>query len=184
MIFLILALIPVGNALFFAGNGTYYARWFYMPLLFMAMMTAISIEEFHQKAFGWGTIVCGLMFFVFLLIGIISKYVSGNLKEFLMIQNRSDYELELIITGCSLIVLVYLVWILKKDAKKKYLYTMLSATVLCCVVSLYAHMYMGYSLVGENGRNTYKQQFFAALEFSEEEDGDAQSFICPVLSAE
>lgn len=169
---LILALVPMGNALFFAGNATYYARWFYMPLLIMAMMTAVAIEEFDTRAFGWGTMVCGILFGLFLLIGSLSKYVSGSLQEWLLIQNRSDYEMELIITGCSLLVLVYLVWILKKDRKKKYLYAVLASTVLCCVVSMYAHMHLGYNKVSELGRNNYQEQFLAALEFSEEEEGD------------
>ena len=163
---LILAFIPMGNALFFAGNATYYARWFYMPLLIMALMTAVCVEEFDQKAFGIGTIVWALMFFVFLLIGFLSMHVSGDLKEFITIQNRSDYELELAIAGCSLLVLVYLVWILRKDAKKKYLSAILVATVLCCVVSLYAHMYTGYSLVNKSSRENYKSQLLAALDFS------------------
>lgn len=163
---LILAFIPMGNALFFAGNATYYARWFYMPLLIMALMTAVCVEEFDQKAFGIGTIVCALMFFVFLLIGFLSMHISSNLKEFITIQNRSDYELELAIAGCSLLVLVYLVWILRKDAKKKYLFTILVATALCCVVSLYAHMYTGYSLVNKSSRENYKSQLQAALDFS------------------
>lgn len=169
---LILALVPMGNALFFGGNATYYARWFYMPLLLMAMMTASALEEFDTRAFGWGTVVWGIFFGLFLLIGVLSKYVSGSLGEWLMIQNRSDYEMELLITGCSLLVLVYLVWILKKDKKKKYLNTMLTATLLCCVISLYAHMHMGYCKVSEFGRNNYREQFLAALEFSREEEGD------------
>lgn len=172
---LILAFIPMGNALFFAGNATYYARWFYMPLLIMALMTAVCVEEFDQKAFGIGTIVWALMFFVFLLIGFLSMHVSGDLKEFITIQNRSDYELELAIAGCSLLVLVYLVWILKKDAKKKYLSAILVATVLCCVVSLYAHMYTGYSLVNKSSRENYKSQLLAALDFSDGSDSVADN---------
>ena len=33
----ICAFIPILNSLFQAANGYYYARWFYMPLLIMAM---------------------------------------------------------------------------------------------------------------------------------------------------
>ena len=41
----ICAFIPILNSLFQAANGYYYARWFYMPLLIMAMMTARTFDE-------------------------------------------------------------------------------------------------------------------------------------------
>lgn len=39
------AAIPVLNSLFSALNSEYYARWFYMPVLIMAYMTASVFEE-------------------------------------------------------------------------------------------------------------------------------------------
>ena len=41
----ICAAIPILNSAFQALNGYYYARWFYMPLLIMAMMTAQTLDE-------------------------------------------------------------------------------------------------------------------------------------------
>lgn len=38
--------------------------------------------------------------------------------------------------------------------------------MFCCVVSLYAHMYTGYSLVNKSSRENYKNQLLAALDFS------------------
>lgn len=42
---LFIACIPLFNSLFFMFNATYYARWFYMPLLFMSIATVKTIEE-------------------------------------------------------------------------------------------------------------------------------------------
>lgn len=39
------AFIPIFNSAFYAFNGSYYARWFYMPILIMAMMTAIAMDD-------------------------------------------------------------------------------------------------------------------------------------------
>ena len=36
----VIALVPFFNAAFSLFNTQYYARWFYMPLLFMALVTA------------------------------------------------------------------------------------------------------------------------------------------------
>ena len=40
-----MALVPGFNAAFYMFNTSYYARWFYMPILMMALATAISIED-------------------------------------------------------------------------------------------------------------------------------------------
>ena len=51
-----MALVPGFNAAFYMFNTSYYARWFYMPILMMALATAISIEDTKvnwKAAFNW-----------------------------------------------------------------------------------------------------------------------------------
>jgi len=47
---LVFAAFPVLNALFSALNSEFYARWYYMPVLIMAMMTAKVLEEREETA--------------------------------------------------------------------------------------------------------------------------------------
>lgn len=42
---LIMALVPVLNSSFIAFNASYYARWYYMPLLIMSFATLRSLED-------------------------------------------------------------------------------------------------------------------------------------------
>ncbi|HWP50707.1 MAG TPA: YfhO family protein, partial [Clostridia bacterium] len=42
---MIMALVPVFNATFVLFNHSYYARWFYMPILMMCVATATALEE-------------------------------------------------------------------------------------------------------------------------------------------
>lgn len=42
---LICACVPFFNSAFQLFNGTYYARWFFMPVLIMAMMTALAVDD-------------------------------------------------------------------------------------------------------------------------------------------
>ena len=42
---IICAFVPVLNSMFQAMNSYYYARWFYMPILIMAMMTAHTLDD-------------------------------------------------------------------------------------------------------------------------------------------
>ncbi|MFV0498281.1 MAG: YfhO family protein, partial [Candidatus Fimivivens sp.] len=52
---MIMALVPVFNAAFVLFNHSYYARWFYMPVLMMCVATASALEERHTAAMrrGW-----------------------------------------------------------------------------------------------------------------------------------
>lgn len=45
LVSLVFALVPGLNSLFIMFNGSYYARWFYMPLLLMALATVIALEN-------------------------------------------------------------------------------------------------------------------------------------------
>ncbi len=42
---LVFALVPILNSAFFAFNSSYYARWFYMPILFLALATVMAFED-------------------------------------------------------------------------------------------------------------------------------------------
>lgn len=55
----ICALVPVLNSAFYALNSSFYARWYYMPLLILALASMVAIEDqrvrLHPstKAVGW-----------------------------------------------------------------------------------------------------------------------------------
>lgn len=160
---LVFALVPALNSLFVAGNAVYYARWFFMPLLIMASMTASAVEDFDGKSFSMGSVFYGVLLMVFLLIGVITRSALVEADGFFQIQNRSLYELELVAGIGSFVILAYLVWILKKDKKKKYLNVFLAATVVCCVGTGYLHIHMGYTQVTDHGRKSYKEQIFTEM---------------------
>ena len=160
---LVFALVPAFNSLFVAGNAVYYARWFFMPLLIMASMTASAVEDFDGKSFSKGAVFYGVLLMVFLLIGVITGSALVEADGFFQIQNRSLYELELVAGIGSFVILAYLVWILKKDKKKKYLNVFLAATVVCCVGTGYLHIHMGYTQVTDHGRESYKEQIFTEM---------------------
>jgi len=65
---MIMALVPIFNAAFVLFNNSYYARWFYMPILMMCVATATALEERNTKrmyegwksGWNWG---CGFILF-------------------------------------------------------------------------------------------------------------------------
>lgn len=155
---LVMAVVPGLNSLFVAGNATYYARWFFMPLLIMASMTASAVENFDKKAFSIGTFLYGILLLIFFLLGVLTKYGLMDTDGFFLIKNRSDYELEITAGIICFLMLAYLVWILKKDKKKKYLSAFFAVTAVCCVGTAYFHMNTGYTLVTDTNRHIYREQ--------------------------
>ena len=51
-IFFVIALIPGLNSMFTLFNESYYARWFFMPILLMCLATARTVEEDYDLSFG------------------------------------------------------------------------------------------------------------------------------------
>ena len=57
-ILMFMAMVPILNSAFYMFNNAYYARWYYMPILIMALVTAQCIEdtEIHFKSpYKWVT---------------------------------------------------------------------------------------------------------------------------------
>ena len=56
---MVFALVPILNSAFYALNSSYYARWFYMPVLILAAMTVNALEDHNTdldtpaRGLGW-----------------------------------------------------------------------------------------------------------------------------------
>jgi len=58
----VVAFVPLFNSAFFMMNSAYYARWFYIPTLMMALATVLSLEDSEVRlGFGlkWSVAVTG-----------------------------------------------------------------------------------------------------------------------------
>lgn len=164
-------LLPVCNAAFSAFNAVYYARWFYMPLLLMALMTACAIEEFDAKAFGIGISVMAAVLVLFVVFGVMSGYVSGKLYQVFRLQNRNRYNMQLVAAGGCLIVLCALVFLWKSGRKKSFLNVMLFSTILVSSVLFYQNLSLGHGLVSAEGRTNYREQITGEFKLLEK-DGE------------
>jgi hypothetical protein len=62
---LLIAVIPVFNAAFSLFNNAYYARWFYMPILIMCLVTAQAAERGRTPQMKKGAVAAVLFFLLF-----------------------------------------------------------------------------------------------------------------------
>jgi len=79
-IFALMMMIPALNALFSAFNSMYFARWFYIPILFMSCMTAEALEYSEQKNLKAGSAVSLVITVLFVLLSFFTmKYYALTL---------------------------------------------------------------------------------------------------------
>lgn len=142
-----MALIPILNSAFYMFNSAYYARWFYMPILLIALMTVVSIEDLDVKwnsALRW---VTGITLATTLVIGLFPSeiedgvvkkwglYMDGHTGEF-----AGRYWLACLIALACLAML----WIFVKSMRDRPLDFIKYSTVAVCVISvIYAGLFVG-----------------------------------------
>ncbi len=146
-ILIFMALVPILNSAFYMFNTAYYARWYYMPVLMMALATVFAIENSKiewKSAYNW---VLGITISVSLVIGLFPRELDsdGSIKSFGLYTNDSDFYIyrflaTAIIAIVSLIVLGILLKLLKRD-KMQF---MKSATAIVLVLSvIYSAYFIG-----------------------------------------
>ncbi len=135
-----MALVPILNSAFYAFNYSYYARWYYMPILLMCLAT-VSLTEDRKvdwsSGYKW---VLGITMAVSLVIGVFPQ--KGEEDELIFgLFTRDDpgkyTYLSRFIMACaialiSLLILGMLLKILKENAKSFY-----KTSIVCvCIVSI------------------------------------------------
>ena len=135
------ALVPILNSAFYAFNTSYYARWFYMPVLIIALATVMLAED-KKVDFSYGlkwTTAITLAFV--LVIGFFPQTVTENGKEKLIFglytqDSNGTYALRFWTT--SLIALICLVvqkllFIARQKSHTKFY---MGAIACVCAVSI------------------------------------------------
>lgn len=85
----IAAVIPVLNSAFYMFNTSYYARWFYMPVLFMCIATAICIDEGEDLLYGIK--IQGIALIILCIISLLPKKIPVDAQDLTVVMDR-NYE--------------------------------------------------------------------------------------------
>ena len=138
------AMVPVLNSAFYAFNTSYYARWFYMPVLMMCLATAMLTEDRSvdwSSGFNWSTAIT--LTFV-LVIGFFPQKIDDKLVFGLYTQSEDGtyilrFWITCLIAHICLAIQKPLLNLLKTDQTKFYR----SAIACVCVISaIYGNIFI------------------------------------------
>ncbi len=138
---IIFAFIPILNCSFYAFNSSYYARWYYMPVLIMAMMTAQVFDDTRIDLKG-GIKLCGAMLAAFSLISLFPKKdENGDIVWFHFENYRIHFAITIVICFAGLAVLWYLNQL--RMNRKPFMTKAVVSVLICCIACTAAVEYFG-----------------------------------------
>ena len=163
MIFLcgVIAFVPVLNSVFSAFNASYYARWFYMPILVMAAMTARVLDADRRAELVSAVHITFVITLFFILSAFVPTLSSkGKVLWMSICDNMDLLVIEIAATALQLLILVILLLALPGiSALRRYKKPVfLAATILCCFITNVAVLYNGNSLIARTGGVKWKKQ--------------------------
>lgn len=154
---LVIAFVPILNAMFSLFNTQYYCRWYFMPILFMAIMTCQMIESENQLAMRIGTLATTLLFLFIVLISVLpSRDDNGNVVYMQMAENQTIFWKQVIGTAILSIMLILIIFLVRK--KRRRINALLFATVFGGVLSTFIVLQNGKSLISDYGMVKWQEQ--------------------------
>ena len=140
--------IPILNSFFQAANSYYYARWFYMPILIMAMMTAQSLDDMDADNFrGWK--ITAVVTAIFAVIGLLPKKVDDKLVLFQLPSRVGYFWIRIGISTACLIGAYYIYK--RKSVRREFMKISVIMTAAACLVGSYTLiLYGAYDLDSAN----------------------------------
>ncbi len=137
---IICAFVPILNCAFYMFNGSYYARWYYMPILIMAMMTAYALDDVEID---WkpGITACAAALTVFGIISCLPTKTDEGTVYFQFAEEPWYFYITLAICVVCWMGLYYLN--LQRENRKPFLQKAVAMTCAACVVCTAAVVYYG-----------------------------------------
>ena len=141
-----MAMVPVLNSAFYAFNSSYYARWFYMPILMMALATAYALEEKDiewKTGFNWtAAITVGIA----LVVGLFPQKIDGKTVFGLYTDAGKENNLYLarflVAVGIALLCLIICRLLIHLRDKSALLFRRATVFFLCIAITGYSCVYL------------------------------------------
>ena len=154
---LIISFIPVLNSMFSLFNSQYYARWFYMPILIMSLVTMQSVEKDKGDNIKFGTLSTTLLFLLMVVIAILpSRDDDGNIVYMQMVSNKDMFWLDVLGTAIFSAMLIVIIFLAKN--KKQRVSLAVCGTIIAGTFGTMITLTNGNSLISDYGMKMWKIQ--------------------------
>lgn len=141
-----MALVPILNSAFYMFNSAYYARWYYMPILIMSLVTAQCVEDTEiewKTPYKW---VLGITVATTLVFAFFPREIEdGKITKWGLYTNTDDFYLyRFIATAAIAVVSLIILGLLLKIIKKQRMQFIKTATAMVCIISvIYSAYFIG-----------------------------------------
>ncbi len=172
-----MALVPVLNAAFYAFNVSYYARWFYMPILLMCLATSILTEDLKTD---WGAgykWTLGITVAISLVIGIFpQKNADGTLSFGLFTENQNLNYIARYWIACAIAIVSIIIFgvILRFIKRKPTVFYRASVALICIVTIIYGNVFIATGRL--HSHDVEEMMIDSLIEADIELDGDPDSY--------
>ena len=134
----LMSLIPVLNSIFYAFNSSYYARWFYMPVLMMALATAKALDSGKvnwNRGIKWAAVIT-----LAVSIGIgLTPVKNGNVVTYGLSAFPDRFMMWVAIALVSIFITYILINMIKRNQKRFALVALISISI---IISIYANYFI------------------------------------------
>ena len=151
----VMAFVPIFNSFFQLLNAAYYARWFYMLTLMLALATALALDD-EKTDFKPGL---KITFIITAAIAVLIGFMPNNTKNSKG-ETVTDYGLEkyddrfwiwvaiAVVSLCALMIVL-------NFRKKQKVFARLSAVVLSVIIVGYANVLIGTGVINASYKKDY-----------------------------
>ncbi|MFV0413525.1 MAG: YfhO family protein [Oscillospiraceae bacterium] len=161
------ALVPFLNSAFYAFNASYYARWYYMPILLMCLATLYSLEDGKADLLHGARVALALTA-VYVVFGLLPKEEDGS-WVLGVAKYASKFWLTLLMGLLGIGIFYALVRVYRK--KVRFGPLLLSAVMGFSVFYSVVHLALGKFPQWTTDANYTRQMYQASAEIELPEDG-------------
>lgn len=154
---LVIAFFPVLNSMFSLFNSQYYARWFYMPVLIMSLVTCEMIENDRGENLRTGTLATIIMFLFLIVVAILpSRDDDGNIVYMQMVSNSDIFWRDVLGTAVFSSILILIIF-LSRRIKTRINWSFAGVVLAGCFGTMII-LINGSSLISDYGMEQWKLQ--------------------------
>ena len=169
---LVIAFVPILNAAFALFNSEYYARWFYMPILLLSLVTVRELEDADCGNLLFGARMVILADILFLLCAFLptrpSEEAEGGISFLQIMEYPELFVTEAVVTAAMLPLLLVIVNGIEFTGKRPssreraccglVTRTALALVILCCFLTQAGVLLNGNTIIAGSGGEKWRTQ--------------------------